>query len=223
MKISNSTSSEINGSGSLPVNSRSASLSQLDPALKNEGVTDVRQSVYQAITGQQPGGSSSTATGNRQGTTVTTNAVHGSIHNIVEFSPDGKDDPMSSQQMNQTISTSLPNFNATGIVARSQEDARSKWPMAPESTKPSTPMRPLTSGQSRQTYLAELSGLEYFMARNVAVLRLHPLVHDQYTINELLSLIREQKRTFWSKFISTLTPKKQTKVKGEFFILQISV
>ncbi|TDZ12832.1 Rho-type GTPase-activating protein 1 [Colletotrichum spinosum] len=47
-------------------------------------------------------------------------------------------------------------------------------------------------------YFSELSGLEYFIVRHLAVLTLHPAVENDFTLDELLSFIESKKQqTFW--------------------------
>ncbi|KAG8165220.1 hypothetical protein KVR01_005495 [Diaporthe batatas] len=50
-------------------------------------------------------------------------------------------------------------------------------------------------------YFSELSPMEYFIARHLAVLTMHPMVQDEFTLEELLNLIESKKpATFWNKF-----------------------
>lgn len=50
-------------------------------------------------------------------------------------------------------------------------------------------------------YFSELSALEYFIVRHVAVLSMQPLLEGHFTLEELLSLIETRKPgTFWGKF-----------------------
>ncbi|KAK2769071.1 rho GTPase activator [Colletotrichum kahawae] len=47
-------------------------------------------------------------------------------------------------------------------------------------------------------YFSELSGLEYFIVRHLAVLTLHPAVENEFTLDELLSFVESRKQpTFW--------------------------
>ena len=57
---------------------------------------------------------------------------------------------------------------------------------------------PTTMRQSK--YFSELSALEYFIVRHVAVLSMSPLVEGHFNLEELLSLIESRKPTFWGKF-----------------------
>lgn len=49
-------------------------------------------------------------------------------------------------------------------------------------------------------YFSELSALEYFIVRHVAVLSMQPLLEGHYNLEELLGLIETRKPTFWGKF-----------------------
>jgi hypothetical protein len=47
-------------------------------------------------------------------------------------------------------------------------------------------------------YFSELSGLEYFIVRHLAVLTMHPMVENEFSLDELLGLIESKKPpTFW--------------------------
>lgn len=54
--------------------------------------------------------------------------------------------------------------------------------------------------QRTKKYFSELSALEYFIVRHVAVLSMQPLLEGYYTLEELLGLIESRKPTFWGKF-----------------------
>ncbi|SPQ19419.1 625fed22-b899-4cc7-96c8-1a05c37b4162 [Thermothielavioides terrestris] len=52
--------------------------------------------------------------------------------------------------------------------------------------------------QRTRRYFSELSGLEYFLVRHLAVLTMHPMVSSEFTLEELLSFIESRKPpTFW--------------------------
>jgi hypothetical protein len=67
-------------------------------------------------------------------------------------------------------------------------------------------------------YFSELSALEYFIVRHVAVLSMQPLLEGYYTLEELLSLIESRKPTFWNKFGKAFKNdgRKGSKKKGVF-------
>lgn len=52
---------------------------------------------------------------------------------------------------------------------------------------------------SGKKYFSELSALEYFIVRHVAVLSMQPLLDGHFTLEELLGLIESRKPTFWNK------------------------
>lgn len=61
-----------------------------------------------------------------------------------------------------------------------------------------TPNADTARGAKR--YFSELSALEYFVVRTVAVLYLEPLLDGHFTQEELLDLIETKRPTFWGKF-----------------------
>ncbi|CAG8708907.1 16499_t:CDS:10 [Dentiscutata erythropus] len=66
-------------------------------------------------------------------------------------------------------------------------------------------------------YLSELSGLEYFIVRHVAVLILEQYLKDFFSLDELLDIIGSKKTTLWSKFVQQIRPKEvPVKKKGTF-------
>ena len=54
--------------------------------------------------------------------------------------------------------------------------------------------------QRQKRYFSELSALEYFIVRHVAVLSMEPLLEGHFTLEDLLNLIETRKPTFWGKF-----------------------
>jgi hypothetical protein len=67
-------------------------------------------------------------------------------------------------------------------------------------------------------YFSELSALEYFIIRHVAVIAMQPLLDGHFTMEELLNLIETRKPTFWNKMGKAFKNdgKKNTKKKGVF-------
>lgn len=53
--------------------------------------------------------------------------------------------------------------------------------------------------QRTKKYFSELTALEYFIVRHVAVLSMEPLLRGHYNLEELLGLIETSKPTFWGK------------------------
>ena len=64
-------------------------------------------------------------------------------------------------------------------------------------------------------FFSELSGLEYFIVRHVAVLQMQPLLESHFNLEDLLSLIEMRKQTFWGKIFKNDKPKGGKK-KGVF-------
>ena len=74
------------------------------------------------------------------------------------------------------------------------------------------PLRP-------KRYFSELSALEYFIVRHVAVLSMEPLLEGSFNQEELLELIETKRPTFWGKFGSVFKNDKNrmaSKKKGIF-------
>ena len=68
-------------------------------------------------------------------------------------------------------------------------------------------------GRSKK-YFSELSALEYFIVRHVAVLSMEPLLEGHFNQEQLLDLIETKRPTFWGKFGSAFKPDKN-KPKGK--------
>ena len=54
--------------------------------------------------------------------------------------------------------------------------------------------------QRTKRYFSELSALEYFIVRHIAVLSMQPLLEGHFNLEDLLGLIESRKPTFWGKF-----------------------
>jgi hypothetical protein len=67
-------------------------------------------------------------------------------------------------------------------------------------------------------YFSELSALEYFIVRHVAVIAMQPMLEGHFTMEELLNLIETRKPTFWNKMGKAFKNdgKKGGKKKGVF-------
>nr|OQO32000.1 hypothetical protein B0A51_00799 [Rachicladosporium sp. CCFEE 5018] len=77
--------------------------------------------------------------------------------------------------------------------------------------------KPVTNADGRppgtKKYFSELTALEYFIVRHVAVLSMEPLLEGHFNQEELLDLIETKRPTFWSKFGKAFVPKeKRSKV-----------
>lgn len=71
--------------------------------------------------------------------------------------------------------------------------------------------------QARKRYFSELTALDSFIVRHLAVLNMEPLVQGYFNLEELLGLIETNKKTFWGKFGKAFQPndkKKGAKKKG---------
>lgn len=70
------------------------------------------------------------------------------------------------------------------------------------------------SRHPKRQYLSELSALELFIVKHLAVLTLAPIVQEYFTLEELLDLIGQRKQTLWGRFVKGLkTDKKKSKSK----------
>ena len=84
--------------------------------------------------------------------------------------------------------------------------------------------RDLSGGQDGQgthrertkKFFSELTALEYFIVRHVAVLQMQPLLEGHFNLEDLLSLIELRKQTFWGKFFKNNEKAKTGKKKGVF-------
>ncbi|PWY65354.1 rho-type GTPase-activating protein 1 [Aspergillus sclerotioniger CBS 115572] len=76
----------------------------------------------------------------------------------------------------------------------------------------------IEQGGRTKKYFSELSALEYFIVRHVAVLSMEPLLDGYFTLEELLSLIESRKPTIWNIFGRAFNKegKKVGKKKGMF-------
>ncbi|KAL2352310.1 GTPase-activating protein-like protein of the rho/rac family [Cryomyces antarcticus] len=103
--------------------------------------------------------------------------------------------------------------------ARDQRPNASRFargPMIPQEPKPrfvNGHRRDLSSGNGldraaggepgayrTKKYFSELTPLEYFVVRHVAVIQLEPLLEGRFNQEELLDLIETKRSTFWGKF-----------------------
>ncbi|KAK4227214.1 hypothetical protein QBC38DRAFT_196855 [Podospora fimiseda] len=68
-------------------------------------------------------------------------------------------------------------------------------------------------------FFSELSGLEYFIVRHIAVMTMHPMLESEFTLEELLGLIESKKpATFWKNIGKAFKNdgRKNVKKKGVF-------
>ena len=65
--------------------------------------------------------------------------------------------------------------------------------------------------QRTKRFFSELSALEYFIVRHVAVLSMEPLLEGHFNLEELLNLIETRKPTFWGKFGKAFAKNDKTK------------
>lgn len=77
---------------------------------------------------------------------------------------------------------------------------------------------PMHQRREGKKYFSELSALEYFIVRHVAVIAMQPMLEGHFTMEELLNLIETRKPTFWNKMGKAFKNenKKSAKKKGVF-------
>ncbi|KAK3362936.1 hypothetical protein B0T25DRAFT_442099 [Lasiosphaeria hispida] len=109
-----------------------------------------------------------------------------------------------------------PNFGAGGGAAamgghqRSHSDSRGRDMRAGGEPSPQ---------RNSRRYFSELSGLEYFIVRHLAVLTMHPMVEHEFTLEELLGFIESRKPgNFWKNIGKAFKNdgRKNVKKKGVF-------
>lgn len=106
-----------------------------------------------------------------------------------------------------------PNFKGAGPMAshqRSHSDGRGRDMRGVEEPSPQ---------RSSRKYFSELSGLEYFIVRHLAVLTMHPMVESEFTLEELLGFIESRKpANFWKNIGKAFKNdgRKNVKKKGVF-------
>ncbi|CAK4031523.1 Rho-type GTPase-activating 1 [Lecanosticta acicola] len=73
--------------------------------------------------------------------------------------------------------------------------------------------KPETRPPGTKKYFSELTALEYFIVRHIAVLYMEPLLEGHFNQEELLDLIETKRPTFWSKFGKAFQGGKEKKEK----------
>ncbi|TGJ86963.1 hypothetical protein E0Z10_g1812 [Xylaria hypoxylon] len=82
-----------------------------------------------------------------------------------------------------------------------------------------TELKILSEHRGARKFFSELSGLEYFIVRHVAVIIMQPLLGHEFSDEELFGLIEARKPTFWNKFgkaFGKTDTRKTAKKKGVF-------
>ncbi|KAK9721012.1 Rho-type GTPase activating protein Rga1, variant 2 [Basidiobolus ranarum] len=94
-----------------------------------------------------------------------------------------------------------------------KSDAEIERPLSEGHNRPFTPSQPLSIGGQKR-YLSELSELEAFIVKYLAVVNLAPLLEKYISFEDLLCLVDTRKVTIWDRFKTGLKQnKKQGKVK----------
>ncbi|PSK42286.1 Rho-type GTPase-activating protein 1 [Elsinoe australis] len=147
---------------------------------------------------------------------------------------DANGEPLNSLQFNGSDGMTLDDIPRLVQAQQTREQRPNasrfaRQPMIPQEPKvklvnghtrnPSGPLddklmqHPVEGGRSKK-YFSELSALEYFIVRHVAVLSLEPLLEGHFNQEQLLDLIETKRPTFWEKFGSAFA-KKDNKPKGK--------
>ncbi|KAI7497227.1 GTPase-activating protein-like protein of the rho/rac family [Hortaea werneckii] len=101
-------------------------------------------------------------------------------------------------------------FDAIAAAASGQDSSRNvpgglAGPHGAAAAAAGEPGQARPAGTKR--YFSELTALEYFIVRHVAVLSMEPLLEGHFNQEELLDLIETKRPTFWSKFGKAFAPK----------------
>lgn len=109
--------------------------------------------------------------------------------------------PLESRLSKQSLSGAPKQLEERASTARPELQLRTSG----LKSNPSIRRAPaLSADQCRlQTYLAELSTLQYMVAKHVAVLQLEPLVNDKFTMDELLDLVEQKRVNMWNKLFTS--------------------
>lgn len=116
------------------------------------------------------------------------------------------------QELHRSPATE-PNYGSGGAVMghqRSHSDGRHRDLRGVGEPSPQ---------RASRKYFSELSGLEYFIVRHLAVLTMHPMVESEFTLEELLSFIESRKpANFWKNIGKAFKNdgRKNVKKKGVF-------
>ncbi|KAI5817133.1 hypothetical protein BZA77DRAFT_245702 [Pyronema omphalodes] len=120
------------------------------------------------------------------------------------------------QRPNQYVGSPAPTQPRL-VNGHQRELSTSKPLLAPPLEPPQIP---------RKRYFSELTALDSFIVRHLAVLNMEPLVQGHFNLEELLGLIETNKKTFWGKFGKAFQPndkKKATKKKAGVFGIPLEV
>ncbi|KAK4218744.1 hypothetical protein QBC37DRAFT_177784 [Rhypophila decipiens] len=106
-----------------------------------------------------------------------------------------------------------PAFGAGGTPSNHQRSYSDGRGADPRNARDASPQR------GGRRYFSELSGLEYFIVRHLAVLTMHPMVESEFSFEELLGFIESRKQpTFWKNIGKAFQKdgRKNVKKKGVF-------
>lgn len=164
----------------------------------------------------------------------------------LDYTPeDGTADQGTDRMFNQTDAITLDDIPRIVAVEQSREQQHQRDRAAPRQDlfrSPATDSHLQQASQSRshspgreqelrgmdamnsrigRKFFSELSALEYFNVRHLAVLTMHPMVENEFSLDELLSFIESRKQvTFWKNLGKAFKndKNKNTKKKGVFSV-----
>jgi hypothetical protein len=129
---------------------------------------------------------------------------------------DGNGEPMSQLTFGKQDAMTLDDIPRIVQAQQTREQRPNASRYARQPMIPQDPIPKLINGHTRdfsdgaermetrppgtKKYFSELTALEYFIVRHVAVLSMEPLLEGHFNQEELLDLIETRKQTFWSKF-----------------------
>jgi hypothetical protein len=87
--------------------------------------------------------------------------------------------------------------------------------------KPSVNLNSNKSFNNDTKYISELGPLEVLITKQLAVLAMAPLIHEYFSLAELLDLIEARKTSLWGRFMSSLKSNKKVQKKDKVNTFQI--
>ena len=176
---------------------------RMDKQLSNAGRYARKSRVIDGPQGMRPG----TADGDGRPKT-------GAFH-VVQDAESSRDQEQSQLAMSNQDGLTLDDIPRIVQAQQTKEQRPNASRFARQSMIPQEPKPKLVNGHTRdfsgdakpegrppgtKKYFSELTALEYFIVRHVAVLSMEPLLEGHFNQEELLDLIETKRPTFWSKF-----------------------
>lgn len=189
----------------------------LDRKLSNSARIPRRSTIIEtsAADTQQSTGSTSS---DRQ-----TNAAPSKLRIVEDSRPEEEGDDITFDDAEVITLADIPSM----LAAQSHPSQKQDGGRYDDRDRPQLLQKPPSSGARKTShtlrgkkYLSELSALEYFIVKHVAVLMMEETLRPYFTLEELLDLIETRKTTLWGKFTGAFKgnadKKSQVKKKGVF-------